>query len=89
MWSRWPQTTTPNTYEAEDAVLTDANIHASSDASGGSYVGQIDFKTSSVEFSGLRSPRKGDVRVLIYYANGSGRSATQLLEINNLHKFQV
>ena len=89
IWSQWPQTSSPNTYEAEDAVITDANMEASSNASGGSFVGGIDGKSSSVEFSGVRSEITGNVNVRIYYANALKVDSTHTLLVNNLHQFTV
>ena len=38
-------------FEAEQATVTHANVHNSSTASNGSYVGQIDFADSEVTFT--------------------------------------
>ena len=88
VWSEWPQHSEPNTYEAEDAVLTNANLLESSSASGGAYVGHIDQSNSNVEFSGVYSPINGYVDVNIYYANAM-KSSIHELTVNNLINIKV
>ena len=88
VWSEWPQHSQPNTYEAEDAVLTNAKLMQSSAASGGAYVGQIDNSNSNVEFSGVYSPINGYVDVNIYYANAMKPSIHELT-VNNLINIKV
>ena len=88
VWSEWPQHPQPNTYEAEDAVLTNAKLMQSSAASGGAYVGQIDHSNSNVEFSGIYSPINGYVDVNIYYANAMKTSIHELT-VNNLINIKV
>ena len=89
VWAEWPQTNSPNVYEAEDGVITDAFIESSSTASGKSFVGGIDNKTSNVEFCGIFSPSTGNFKIRVYYANGDGKPATHTLYINNLHTITI
>lgn len=74
-------------YEAEDAAITNANLFDSTNASGGKYVGQIDFNDSTtpvysyVDFM-VNVPANGTYDLVIRYANGSGAVATQGLAYN-------
>jgi hypothetical protein len=89
VWAEWPQTPSPDIYEVEDGVLTDAKIESSVTASGNAFVGGIDSQNANVELGGIYSPTTGDVKLRIYYANGEGKPGTQNLEINNLHTVKV
>jgi hypothetical protein len=89
VWAEWPQTPSPDIYEVEDGVLTDAKIESSVTASGNAFVGGIDSQNANVELGGIYSPTTGDVKLRIYYANGEGKPGTQNLEINNLHTVTV
>lgn len=75
-------------YEAEDADISNANIFQNSSASGGKYVGQIDFNDSVtpvysfVDFT-VAVPDSGTYTLAIRYANGSGADSTHGLAYNN------
>ncbi len=68
-------------FEAEQGDVANANVVASSTASGGSYVGQIDAGNSSVAFT-VYAPRSGTFPVEVFYANGSGATSTHNLVVN-------
>jgi len=89
VWAEWPQTPTPDTYEAEDGVITNAIIESSPTASGKSFVGGIDSKTANVEFSGVWNPSTENAKLRVYYANGEGKPATQTLHVNSIHTITI
>lgn len=74
-------------YEAEDATISNANIFESNNASGGRFVGQIDFNDqttptySYVDFL-VNAPAAGNYTLSIRYANGSGKESSQGLAYN-------
>lgn len=79
---------TQTRYEAENAMISNANLFYSANASNGQYVGQIDFndstmpKYSFVDFT-VNVPASGAYTLAIRYANGSGAQSTQGLAYNN------
>ncbi|MET0303454.1 MAG: family 43 glycosylhydrolase [Microbacteriaceae bacterium] len=75
-----PQTT----YEAEDAVVTNAKIVTVEvpGASGGKKVGGMDFADSSVEFTEVTVPQAGTYGVHVRYSNGMDRASTHQLSVN-------
>lgn len=85
IWAPWPQVSEEGVYEAEDGYLRKANIGASSSASGGSYVGQIDDADASVEFTGVWVEETKEYEVRVYYSNGISDEATMLITANNVH----
>ena len=89
VWAEWPQTPSPNIYEVEDGIITDAMMERSATASGHSYVGLIDKKDSNVELSGIYAQKSGDHKVRVFYANGDKQPSTQNLVVNNLHTVVV
>jgi len=89
VWAEWPQTPSPNIYEVEDGVISDALLEASDTASGKSFVGGIDKKTSNVELTGIYAAKAGNVKIKIYYANAGTTPASQILLVNNLHTITV
>jgi len=68
-------------YEAESATVNHANIVTGSGASGGRYVGQIDYTDSYVQFA-VQAPSTGDYAMEIRYANGTGAASTHALSVN-------
>lgn len=89
IWAPWPQVSESSTYEAEDGLVTEANLSASKTASGGSYVSQIDNDQSSVEITGIWVDSPGSYFVNVYYANGLEHPATHKLTVNNDYDIQV
>jgi len=82
VWGEWPQTSSPNTYEAEDAIIHDALVESSTTASGHSYVGMIDKPSSIVEFSGIYSESAGTYTLRIHYANANSTDSKQRIHVN-------
>jgi hypothetical protein len=72
---------TPVMYEAESASINRANIDDGSSASGGRYVGQIDYSDSYVQFD-VQAPTAGAYTLEIRYANGTTAASTHNLSIN-------
>lgn len=68
-------------FEAEQAAVVHANVHSSSSASNGQYVGQIDYSDSSVAFT-VNAPGAGTYPVTVYYANATGATSTHNLTVN-------
>ncbi|KOV74025.1 hypothetical protein ADL01_18205 [Streptomyces sp. NRRL WC-3618] len=68
-------------YEAEQAAVTHANLHDSSTASNGKYVGQIDFADSAVTFT-VNAPADGTYPVTVHYANGTTSTSTHNVVVN-------
>ncbi|THF66745.1 carbohydrate-binding protein [Deinococcus sp. Arct2-2] len=68
-------------YEAENADVTNASRRSSGNASGGSYVGGIDFADSAVQ-STVNVPSGGSYVLSIRYANGTGSASSQRLAVN-------
>ncbi|XP_054152490.1 beta-L-arabinobiosidase-like [Oppia nitens] len=89
VWAKWPQTSSPNIYEAEDGMVYNALIERSSTASGQSYVGLIDKKDSAVEFSGVYVSKTKDYKLRVFYANAENQDSTHHLVVNNLHTLAV
>lgn len=69
-----------NVYEAENAAVSHANI-TTGNASGGKYVGQIDYSDSYVDFY-VKVPAASTYTMAIRYANGTGANSTHNLVIN-------
>ena len=88
-WAEWPQTPNPNTYEAEDGLLTDAAMESSSTASSHSYVGAINGKNSNVEISGVFASKEGNHKLRIFYANAEPNNSSHNLMVNGLHNIVV
>lgn len=70
-----------NVYEAEDAAVNHANILSGTGASGGKYVGQIDFSDSYVDFY-VNVPTTKAYTMTVRYANGTGSNAVQNFAYN-------
>ncbi|MGE6574591.1 CBM35 domain-containing protein [Paenibacillus xylanexedens] len=68
-------------YEAEHATIHSASLFNNMSASNGTYVGQIDYNDSYVQFA-VDAPVTGDYHVTIGYANGGTTSSTQQLTVN-------
>ncbi|GMK38634.1 hypothetical protein PCCS19_16880 [Paenibacillus sp. CCS19] len=75
-------TTTPSMYEAESGLINHANVSAGTRASGGQYVGQIDYADSYVQFS-VQAPTAGAYSLEVRYANGNGSTSTHSLSVNS------
>ena len=88
VWAQFPQTG-PNTYEAEDGLVTNAAIESSESASGHSYVGQIDKGDSSVEFSGVYVPKSGNFKVRVFYSDAVGQTSSHNILVNNLNNIEI
>jgi hypothetical protein len=67
--------------EAEQGTLVNANRLNSTNASNGGYVGQLDNANSSVLFT-VNAPGAGTFPVQVFFANGSGATATHTLVVN-------
>ncbi len=89
VWAEWPQTLHPNIYEAEDGIITDALMETSATASGNSFVGLIDKKSSNVEMSGIHSKTSGNLKIKVFYANANSTDAKQIVAVNNLHTVTI
>ncbi|CAG2115456.1 unnamed protein product, partial [Medioppia subpectinata] len=87
VWSEWPSVA--DTYEAEDGVITDAELERSATASGEAYVGRLDNKGSSVELSGVYVNKSGDYKVRVFYANAGAQDSVHGLVVNQLHTMEV
>lgn len=70
-----------NVYEAEDAAVNHANIVTGTNASGGKYIGQMDYSDSYVDFY-VKVPATKTYNMTIRYANGTGAPATHNLAYN-------
>jgi hypothetical protein len=68
-------------YEAENAIVNNANINNGAAASGGKYVGQIDWANSYVHFT-VQAPAAGAYGLEIRYANGGGSPSNHDLSVN-------
>lgn len=63
-------------YEAEQAEIGHAKVNTGSNrASGGSYVGEIDYADSYVNFNSVEVPAAGKYNVDIWFANGGDYTA--------------
>jgi hypothetical protein len=71
-----------NVYEAENAVVSKANIASGTSASGGKYVAQIDASDSYVDFY-VKVATTKTYTMTIRYANGGGANSTQGIAYNN------
>lgn len=69
-------------YEAENAVISSANVFNNINASNRKYVGTIDNEDSSVQFT-VNAPVAGNYNLNIGYANGTTAPSTQELIVNN------
>lgn len=69
-------------YEAENAVISSANVFNNINASNRKYVGKIDNEDSSVQFT-VNAPVAGNYNLNIGYANGTTAPSTQELIVNN------
>ena len=70
-------------YEAEDATLNRTDAPASSElASGGRFVGGIDFDDSYIQFEEVTVDEAGTYRMAVGYANGMGEPSSYLITIN-------
>ncbi len=67
-------------YEAEDAIINNANIGYKSGASGGKYVGGI-FDNSFIDFQ--FNSKKGAYTIKVGYANGMGSESSFLIRVND------
>lgn len=85
IWAPWPQVSEEGVYEAEDGFITRGNILASTTASGGSYVGQLDESDASVEFTGVWVEESKEYEVRVYYSNGIQEEASMIITTNNVH----
>jgi hypothetical protein len=70
-----------NVYEAENAAVSHANTIASSSASGGKFVAQVDYDDSYVDFY-VKVPTSKTYSMTIRYANGTGAPSTHNLAYN-------
>jgi Carbohydrate binding module (family 35) len=76
-----PATSYQQTYEAENATVVNAQIEASSSASNGYYVGNIngtgDERSDSFVDFGVNVPTAGSYTLTVRYANGGTATSTQ------------
>ncbi|WP_224360321.1 MGH1-like glycoside hydrolase domain-containing protein [Hyalangium versicolor] len=68
--------------EAESGVVTHAEVRSNAGASGGGYVGGIDYADSAVELRNLAVAKAGRYSLRITYANGTTSTATHSLSVN-------
>ncbi|ADO74408.1 MGH1-like glycoside hydrolase domain-containing protein [Stigmatella aurantiaca] len=68
--------------EAESGTVTHAVINSNASASGGRYVGELDYADSAVELRGLAVAKAGRYTVRITYANGTSGNSSHLLSVN-------
>lgn len=71
----------PAIYEAENAVVSDANVYSGIYASNGKYVGFINNADSYVQFN-VSVTESGNYSMSIGYANGTGAVSTHALSVN-------
>ncbi|MBT2290110.1 carbohydrate-binding protein [Paenibacillus albidus] len=69
-------------YEAEGAIVNNANVNEAAGASAGKYIGQIDYADSYVQFT-VQAAGTGPYKLEVRYANGTGTQSTQSLNVNN------
>ena len=70
-------------YEAENATLNRTDPPAPSEfASGGSFIGGMDFEDSYVEFEEVTVDEAGTYRLALGYANGMGQPSSYFITIN-------
>ncbi len=69
-------------FEAEGGVVTHAEVRSSTAASGGRYVGGLDFADSAVELRDIAVAKAGRYSVRITYANGTGGVSSHALSVN-------
>jgi hypothetical protein len=71
-------------YEAENATTNHCITYSNSrNASGGYYVGGIDYSDSYIQFSNVKVPVAGAYDIEVRYANGYGQTSTQTVLVNN------
>lgn len=76
-------------YEAEQAELYRAAVRTNeSNASGGSYVGGIDFAESYVKFNQVVVPTAGTYNVDIWFANGLSPSTGKIIVNGEVHSLK-
>lgn len=73
---------TDDGYEAENALIVDAQVRSSTSASGSQYVGRIDNPDSAVTFDRVTVANAGNYTIRVYFSNQSGSAATQSLSVN-------
>ncbi|MCU1528682.1 MAG: alpha-glucosidase, family 31 of glycosyl hydrolase [Frondihabitans sp.] len=76
-------------YEAENAVLTDASAITRGAASGGEDVGYINYSDSSVNFSTVSVTNAGVYNVRVRYSNGTGAASSQNVSVNGGTAFSL
>ncbi|MEH7308756.1 family 16 glycoside hydrolase [Neobacillus drentensis] len=76
-------------YEAEQAEIFRAAVRTNeSNASGGSYVGGIDFADSYVKFNQVFVPKAGTYNVDIWFANGLSPSIGKMIVNGEVHSLK-
>ena len=76
-------------YEAEKAEVFRANVRTNEpNASGGSYVGGIDFSDSYVKYSQVVVPQAGNYNVDIWFANGLSPSIGKVIVNGEVHSIK-
>lgn len=85
---------TPMRYEAEKAKLNRAKINSGNVwASGGSYVGEIDYPDSYVRFENVEAPQAGMYKMFVWYAqntnNFSPASAKVIVNGEQQHSMEL
>jgi GH43 family beta-xylosidase len=63
-------------------TVTNAEVRSNSAASGGGFVGGIDFANSSVQFNTVSVPSAGSYKLYVHYANDTGATSSYNLSIN-------
>jgi hypothetical protein len=76
-------------YEAEKGEVFRANVRTNEpNASGGSYVGGIDFSDSYVKYSQVVVPQAGNYNVDIWFANGLSPSIGKVIVNGEVHSIK-
>ncbi|UJF35810.1 family 16 glycoside hydrolase [Paenibacillus hexagrammi] len=77
----------PVQYEAEQANTFHVQLNTNNSASGGKYIGGMDYEDSYVSFTNVEVPEDGAYDMDIWYANGSGfQAATGKVLVNGEEK---
>lgn len=71
-------------YEAEKAVITNAQAETAVDASNGKEVRYINESDSSVDFQNIKIDKAGNYTILVRYSNGETSEASHMVTVNGI-----